>query len=38
MSELDWSVRDFPGAMPAHFGYELCGSDDQYKLLSLIHI
>lgn len=32
MSELDWSVRDFPGAMPAHFGYELCGSDDWDKI------
>lgn len=25
MSDLDWSMRDFPGAMPAHYGYELCG-------------
>lgn len=24
MSDIDWSTRDFPGAMPAHFGYELC--------------
>ena len=32
MSEIDWSSRGFPGAMPAHYGYELCGSDDQYKL------
>lgn len=31
MSEIDWSARGFPGAMPAHYGYELCGSDDKYK-------
>ena len=32
MSEIDWSSRGFPGAMPAHFGYELCGSDDWAKI------
>lgn len=31
MSEIDWSSRGFPGAMPAHYGYELCGSDDWGK-------
>ena len=25
MSGIDWSSRDFPGAMPAHYGYELLG-------------
>lgn len=31
MSDIDWSSRGFPGAMPAHYGYELCGSDDLGK-------
>lgn len=32
MSEIDWSARDFPGAMPAHFGYELMGEPTDNKL------
>jgi hypothetical protein len=32
MSEIDWSSRGFPGAMPAHYGYELCEPDSKYTL------
>lgn len=26
---IDWSTRNFPGAMPAHYGYELCSEPEE---------
>lgn len=29
---IDWSSRNFPGAMPAHYGYEMCSFSTEFTL------